>query len=174
VRIVNRVAAALLALVLIAGGLLVVVQTVSALVGQGWPIPESWWTTLSSMAVSDRRVLITSMIAALVGLIALIPQFVRRRPRRLPATRPDGEIWWLSRRSVERRSADAATYRAGVQHAKVTVRGQPDHWQVRLSGDAAPHHFDAAEQSVRDELASVGAPTDVRVSRSLRRLGRVA
>jgi hypothetical protein len=174
VRIANRLAAILLALILIAGGLLVVVQTVSALAGQGWPIPESWWTDVSSMAVSDNRVLTTSVIVALVGLIALIGQFIRRRPRRLPATRPDGQIWWLSRRSVERRSADAATYRAGVQHARVSVRGQPDQWQVHLSGEVAPHHFDAAEQSVRDELASVGAPAEVAVTTSLHRLGRVA
>lgn len=177
-RIVNRIASTILALVLIAGGLLIVVQTIGALASRPWPIPASWRATLQSTTISDRTVLVTSIVVGLVGLIAFVAQLLPRRQQRLPAavegTAVDAPTWWVSRRSVERRSSDAAAQGAGVQHARVMVRGRPQQWQVRISGEAAPHHYDAAEQSVRDELAALGAPPDVTVSRSLRTLGRVA
>lgn len=170
-RIVNRLASILLALVLLAAGLAILAQIVSASVDKPWPVPASWRRTLADLPLSDRRVLIASVVVAAVGLIALVAQLVPRRQRRLPVVGA-GSSWWVSRRSVERRS-EAAALGGGARHTRAVAHGNPQQWQVRISGEAPPHRRADVEQSVRDELAILGAPQNVDLSLSLRQPGRV-
>lgn len=171
--VANRIASALLGLVLLAGGLLIVVQTITAAFDRPWPIPEDWRDTLASTPWSDRAVLLTAVIVGLVGLVALIAQLVPRRQRRLPAE-TKGNIWWVSRRSVERRVARAAAFGGGARNPKAVVRGDSRQWRLRLSGDAPPHRHEAVERAARHELSAAGAPANVEVRMSLRQPKRVA
>ena len=172
-RTVNRIASALLALVLIAGGLLVVVQTVSALVDRPWPIPTDWRRELGDVALSERRVLAICIAIGVVGLIVLIAELMPRRQARLPATM-NGTTWWVSRRSAERRSANAAAVGGSVAHPRADVSGNAQRWRVRVRAEAPPHRYEAVERSVREELRALGAPDEITVATSLKQKGRVA
>jgi hypothetical protein len=172
VRIVNRLAAILLALVLLAIGLYAVVQTVSGLLGRPWPVTLAGRGALANIHLSDRRVLVTSIVVGLVGLVMLVAQLVPRPRRRLPAA-AIGPDWWVRRRSVERRSAVAAAVGGGAQHSKASVDGDANRWKVRVTGEAPPDRQPAVERAVRTELATLGAPPDVTVTASLRQPGRV-
>ncbi len=171
-RTVNRIASAMLALVLIAGGLLVVVQTVSALVDRPWPIPTNWRRELGDVALSDRRVLAICIAIAVVGLVVLIAELMPRRQARLPAVM-NGTTWWVSRRSAERRSAHAAAV-GGVAHPRADLSGNAKRWRIRVRAEAPPHRYEAVERSVREELRALGAPDEVTVATSLKQRGRVA
>ena len=171
-RTVNRIASALLALVLIAGGLLVV-YTVSALVDRPWPIPTNWRRELGDVAVSDRRVLAICIAIAVVGLVVLIAELIPRRQARLPAAM-NGTTWWVSRRSAERRSAHAAAVGGGVAHPRADLSGNAERWRIRVRAEAPPHRYEAVERSVREELRALGAPDEVTVATSLKQRGRVA
>jgi hypothetical protein len=170
-RVVNRLAAVLLAFVLVVVGLFAIVQTVSGLLGRPWPVSASGRGQLAGVALSDHRVLWTSIVVGLVGLIALVAQLIPRRQRRLrAAVAPD---WWVRRRSIERRSTAAAGFAGGVHHPRVAVGGDGGRWRVRLTGEAPADRRAAVEESVRHELASLGAPADVTVNTSLSQPGRV-
>lgn len=171
-REVNRVASAILAMVLIIAGALVVVQTVSALIDRPWPIERSWYDRLATTPWSDRAVLVTALIVGAIGLLALVAQFLPRRQRYLPAD-ANGSLWWVSRRSLERRAAHAAQFRGGAQHTKVSIQGDARRWRVRLRGDAPPHRRDGVVQAVRQELVNAGAPS-LEFSLALRQPKRVA
>jgi hypothetical protein len=172
VRVVNRLAAVLLALVLLAIGLLAVVQTVSGLLGRPWPVTSATRDALAGVPLSDQRVLVTSIVVGAVGLIMLVAQLIPRPRRRLPAA-SIGPGWWVRRGSVERRAALAAVTAGGAQHPRASVDGNASRWKVRVTGEAAPDRRPAVEQAVRTELAALGAPPDVTVSASLSQPGRV-
>lgn len=171
-RIINRLAAVLLAFVLIAAGLFAIVQTVSGLLGRPWPVSTSGRGQLGTVPLSDQRVLWTSIVVGLVGLIALAAQLIPRRQPRLPAS--VGPDWWVRRRSVEQRSTAAAEFAGGVHHPRLSVVGaEGGRWRVRLTGEAPADRRSAVEESVRHELTSLGAPADVTVSATLSQPGRV-
>src|SRR4051794_12292744 len=102
-RVVNRLAGVLLALLLIAVGVLVVAQTVLFLAGRPpWLLPlESWRDGLSRTELADRRVLATSIVMLVAGLGLLLFQLRRTAPTRLRAAPQDGADpkrhadWWL-------------------------------------------------------------------------------
>jgi hypothetical protein len=170
VRVVNRLAAVLLALVLVAVGLFAVVQTVSGLLGRPWPVTLARREELATVELSDRRVLVTSIVVGLVGLIMLVAQLSPRRQQRLPvAVGPD---WWVRRRSVERRSS-AAGLGGGAQRARASVGGDATRWKVRVTGEAPADRKATVEQAVRSELATLGAPDEVAVTTALSRPGRL-
>jgi hypothetical protein len=170
-RIVNRLVAIVLSLVLIAVGLLAVVQTVAALFGRPWPIPASWRDRVAVIELGDRRVLAVSIVVGLVGLLLLIPQLFRRPTYRLPLAL--GSQWWVRRRAIEQRTTTAVALRGGVRHARTAVAGGPDGWRVKVTGEAPADRQSTVEQSIRDELASLGAPADVTVRTSLHPAGRL-
>jgi hypothetical protein len=172
VRVVNRLAAVLLAVVLLAIGLFAVVQTVSGLLGRPWPVTRAERDALAGVPLSDRRVLVTSIVVGAVGLVTLVAQLIPRPRRRLPAASV-GPGWWVRRQSVERRSATAAAAVGGAQHPRASVNGNATRWKVRVTGEAPPDRQPAVERAVRTELAALGAPPDVTVTASFSQPGRV-
>src|SRR5690606_17873667 len=122
-----------------------------------WPADQRWYDRLAATPWSDRAVLITAIIVGAVGLLALIAQLVPRRQTFLPAE-ANGSLWWVSRRSVEKRAAHAAQFRGGAQHAKVSIRGDARRWRVRVRGDAPRHRQEGVVRAVQQELVTAGAP----------------
>lgn len=185
-RVVNRLAGIVLALLLIAVGLLVIAQTVLFLAGRPpWLLPlESWRDNLSSTELADRRVLATAIVMLVAGLAVLILQLRRVTPTRLRATgaSPAGGAdpkshadWWLQRRSVERRTAAAAQSVWGVHDARSRARGRPGRWGLSVSGAAQAGEESTAqvEAVVRRELDRLSVDGEVPVSVSLKHSRRV-
>jgi hypothetical protein len=86
-RVVNRIAALLLGLLLIAAGVLVVAETVLYLLDRPpWLPLESWRDRLSSTQLSHSTVLTVSIIALAVGLLIILAEVRPLRPQRLRTT----------------------------------------------------------------------------------------
>ena len=176
-RLTNRIGAAVLGLVLVAGGLLLAVETAVIATGAPpWPLPvDQWWRGWTRLEVGDRRVLVGALVVAAIGLIVLATQLRRWRPDRLVVAGRGQPVWRLSRRSVQRRLAVAADGVSGVRDARVRVRGRPRRWQLRLRAQADPERTGTVDGAVRAELDRLGAAPDVPVEVCLQPApGRVA
>jgi hypothetical protein len=166
-RRVNRIASGVLGVLLIAAGLLVAVEMVLIAAGRqpAWLPLQRWYQTIGFATLGSRGVLITAILAGLVGLGILVAQLRRWKPDRVLAGSGSGAPWWVSRRSVQRRTAIAAGALAGIGNARADVRGRPQSWRLRLRADGGPDQRDAVQRAVRDELdrLNVSAATAVDV-----------
>jgi len=155
VRIANCVVAALLALALLVGGLLVAVEIVVAGFGRRpWVLPHDHWyrsARLRSWESAPPRWIFIALVAAGLGLLLLL-QFARRRPVALPLTAGTAPAD-LGRRSLERSLTRAATGVDGISAARVKVDGQRGEVTVttnrRQAGDLEPRVSAALERRVQ-------------------------
>ncbi len=122
-RIANRILAAILALALFAGGLLVAVEIVVAgFDRRPWVVPHNDWYTsarLRSWASAPPRWMFIGLVAA--GLALLLSQLARRRPTVL-ALAPGSVPADLGRRSLERSLVREASRVDGVSAAKAKIK----------------------------------------------------
>src|SRR5688572_20013997 len=132
-RVTNRILTALLGLGLFVLGLVVVVELVGIAVNRSpvlLPL-ESWYRSLTSTRVRDGSYLLAAILVGLAGLILLAMQLRPWPPDRVRTEAAAGKSWWVSRRSVERRTATVA-HESGVHQARSRVRGSSDRWRLRL------------------------------------------
>jgi hypothetical protein len=122
VRVANRVLAAMVALGLVVGGLLVAVEIVVAgFDRRPWVVPHDRWYTsarLRSWEAGPPRWIFIGLVAA--GLAMLIAQMVRRRPATL-ALAPGAVPADLGRRSLEKALVREASTIDGVSGARAKV-----------------------------------------------------
>ena len=122
-RIVNRVLAAVLALALLVGGLIVAVEIVVAgFDRRPWVVPhDDWYRSARSRSWDSAppRWIFIGLIAA--GLALLLIQLARRRPTALALT-PGAVPADVGRRSLERSLAREARTVDGIAAAKAKVR----------------------------------------------------
>ncbi|MGW4297972.1 hypothetical protein ACWEH1_33835 [Micromonospora chersina] len=85
-RTVNRVATLLLAVALLAGGVLVAVAGLLAALGRPGPLPAGWSATLSAVRWRDAPVRTVAATVTLLGLLLLVAELRRWRPARLRLT----------------------------------------------------------------------------------------
>ena len=121
-RVANRVLAAVLALALFAGGLLIAVEIVVAgFDRRPWVVPhDDWYTSarLRSWESAPPRWIFIGLVVA--GLALLLSQLIRRRPTSL-ALAPGGVPADLGRRSLEKSLVREASRVDGVAAAKVKI-----------------------------------------------------
>ena len=122
-RIANRVLAAVLALGLLMGGLIVAVEIVVAgFDRRPWVLPHDDWYRSARLRTWDSappRWIFIGLIAA--GLVLLFIQVARRRPAALALT-PGAVPADVGRRSLERSLAREARTVDGIAAAKAKVR----------------------------------------------------
>jgi hypothetical protein len=169
---VNRFAGLLVGLLLLALGLLVVVEAVAISVwGRSWPIKPllSWRDTLMDTPWSDWRVWVSGLIAFVVGVIILIAELWPVRPATLGTS--GGGDWMLARRSVEKQAATAAESIRGVASAKAVTRGRPGRWRLRVIARTEGDVVDPrdVESVVQDQLRALGAPEQAPLQVAVRR-----
>lgn len=169
-RGLNRVASGLLGLVLILVGLFVVL--VMALLAAGssprWLPLDHTYATLMRTTVANHTVLITSIVAGVVGLLVLLLELRPWKPDRLLAGRADATPWWLSRRSVERRTATMAGSVAGVSHARAKALGRSKRWHLRVRAEGLSDKREEVNRAVREELARLDVDDQTPVEIDLR------
>ena len=125
-RTTNRILSAVLGLVLIVVGLTVAIEMALIAAGRN-PVVlplDRWYAWMTTTTLDDSRVLATAIVVGLIGVVLLILGFRPWPPDRLLAGEPQDKTWWVSRRSVERRTATAAATAAGVHQAHADVRGR--------------------------------------------------
>ncbi|MBA2427878.1 MAG: hypothetical protein H0V60_12470 [Actinobacteria bacterium] len=123
-RIVGRVIAIVLALALLAGSLLVVLEILAAGVGQGpLVIPyDTWYLSALNNAWLDPVVRGILIVAIIVGLILLYLAIASRKPLTLPLRSAQGGVdAEVSRKSLEQSLERAAGGVDGISAARVRL-----------------------------------------------------
>jgi hypothetical protein len=170
-RRMNQIASGLLGVLLIGVGLLVALEValVSLRRNPVWLPLGQWYQRLSATTLADRAVLATAIVVGLAGVAILVLELRRWAPDRLLAGGGAGAPWWVSRRSVERRTATAAAATGRVARAHAEVRGRPRHWRIRVRADGWPDQREAVQAAVRTELDRLNVSADTVVEVALRR-----
>ena len=165
-RIVNRVLAAVLALGLLVGGLIVAVEIVVAgFDRRPWVLPHDDWYRSARLRTWDSappRWIFIGLIVA--GLVLLVLQLARRRPTVLTLT-PGAVPADVGRRSLEKSLVREATSVDGIAAAKAKVK--KDKAQVvassnrRQTDDLEP----AVSRALDRRMAAIGLarPPSLRV-----------
>lgn len=172
-RVLDRVLAGLLGLVLLVGGLLVAVEIgLAALDADPWLIPhDRWRRTLLDTRWDDRSVLWIALAVAAVGLIVVLAELLRRAPVEIPlAGGPHAGT--IHRSSAERSLARRVERVDGIRLPRAKLRparliivartSRHDHTELRTR----------LEEAATSEVGRLGLARDPRVVTRLRRDGR--
>ena len=174
-RAFNRVLSLLLGLALIAGGLLMVAEVVTAFVRDTpWPIRvDQWAATLRQQAFADTLPRVVFLTAATVGLVLLVAEARPWPKRSLALTTDDQRSWWLYRRSAERQVARAVRSGTSATAAKVRQRPRGRTWRLRVGVTASPEARPDIEQQARAAVQRLGGPQDAPVRVRIAKARRV-
>jgi len=130
--VVNRILAALLALMLLMGGLLAASEIVLAHLGRPpWLVPYSRWSVwLGERSPTDALIRAAMAALVVVGLLLMLTALRRGKPRHLVLpSNIEGVQVTASRRGIERSLAEAASRISRVR--SVTVRAGRRRVKVR-------------------------------------------
>jgi hypothetical protein len=162
-RLVNRVASTLLGILLIVGGLVAAAEAVAAYRGQQplfLPLRE-WHDRLVSTTYADRTVLLVSIGVGLLGLLILISELRRGRPREVDLRPEHNARWQLQRHSLQQQLAASVAGVPGIGSPHVEVDGKPSAWSVRVRAAGRPDQLDDVRAAARSVLVRLDAPRDV-------------
>lgn len=153
-KFVNRILAALLALALIAGGMLLVVEVIAERVGSSpvlarWDIAYSW----GQQTTWDAGVIrIVCIVMAIVGLVLLIAELKRPAVKRLKvAHAADNVDIAYTRRGVASAVKGAATGVDGVRSASASVGRR----SVKVNATASATEGSAAKSLTQPVTSAV-------------------
>ncbi len=121
-RVLSRVLAAVLAVALVALGVLAIIEIVLAASGRDpWIVPHDEWNRDARTTLwRDDSIVIIGVILGLVGLALLVTQLLPRRPASWPVAVPDASNTTadVGRGTVEQAVAQAASSVDGIQRAR--------------------------------------------------------
>jgi hypothetical protein len=158
-RWLTRALAALVALAVLVGSLLVLVEIVVAAAGGGpWLVAYPEWTTwMQQRGWTDRVVRAILLGLVLVGLLLLFLAVRRGKPATLPLRgRTPGVDVTASRRSVERSLVAAASRVSGVTGADASVRRRSARIDAQAASRSDPGLRQEVESAVQARLDSLG------------------
>ncbi len=156
---VTRIVSALLALALLLGSLLAVVEIAAAALGRApvlVPYPD-WTAWLRTHSWNDW--IVNAALGGLVvlGLLLLFLAFRRGKPASLALrSRSDAVDVTASRRSVEKSLAAAAARTTGIVGAGASVGRRTARVDARTVGRSEPGIREEVEAAVRGHLDSLG------------------
>jgi hypothetical protein len=169
-RILSRLIALAVALVLVVGGLLVAVEIVVAEVANGpWVIPyDEWYRNARTNGWSSTSTRQVALAMTAAGAVLLLVQLARRRPAVLEMeAKRRGQPTALSRRGVERSLERSVSKVDGVASAKVRISSKRARVTTtshrRLPGDLEARVTAAAEQRLSALRLAQPLPLSVRL-----------
>lgn len=167
-RTVNRLLAGVVALGLVAAGLLTAVEVVAgAARGRPLVVPwDDWFDDARRHAWSTREARTVLLVALAAGLVLLVLQLVRRGPQSLPRSAPAGNAAAtveVNTRSLERALARLVTNIDGVDRASVRISHRTASVAVRTARRDPGGLEASAREVVADRLRTLGLarPTEV-------------
>lgn len=174
-RVTNRLLAGLLALALLAGGLLAVAEIVSGTArGRPLVVPwDEWFDSARDHAWSSREARVLLFVVLGAGVALLVLQVLRRGPQSLPvgATRDGSGTLTVeaNTRSLERALGRAAQAVDGVDRARVSLGRTKAQVQVRTTRKEIAGLEQATRQAVDARMATAGVERPQRVDVRVRR-----
>lgn len=155
----NRLLSALIALVLVFGGLLLAIEVTLAQLGRPpWLIPHPQWNAwLGQQTWHSGTVRAVLVGVAAVGLLLIVTAVRRGRPADFTLGSSDGVRVSASRKGVQRSLSDAARRVDGITSARVTAGRRRVIVQAATPARTAglDRQVDAA---VTDQIAALGLP----------------
>ena len=169
-RVLNRVLAAVVALGLLAVGLLTAVEVVTgAARGRPLVVPwDDWYDDARRHAWSTREARTMLFVLLAAGIAFLVLQLVRRGPQSVPRSAPDGAssaTVEVNTRSLERALTRRVTAIYGVERASVSISHRRTSVGVRTPRRDPGGLEASVRKVVEDRLRSLGLarPTEVAV-----------
>ena len=162
---VSRVVCALLALALLLGSLLAVVEITAAALDRAPALVAyaEWTTWLRAHHWNDAIVKAALGGLVVVGLLLLLLAFRRGKPASLVLqSRAEGVDVLASRRSVEKALTAAATRTAGITGASASVGRRTARVDARTIARSEPGIRDEVETAVRERLDALGLERPMR------------
>ncbi len=156
--VVNRLLALVIGAVLVAGGLLVIIEAIWTWTGSGfvWIPGHEWLTSFKTTPWSDSLVIAISIGVAIVGLVLLFVE-VRPHPKRAAGFATDRDTWLLLRRSTE--ASLSRRLKASVPVSRIRARLSPrGRWRLKVSARAASSSRPTLEAAARAEMERLHAP----------------
>ena len=156
--VINRLLTLVLGAVILAGGLLVMLEAIWAWTGSGfvWIPEQRWLRAFKTTEWSDNLVIAISIGVAVVGLVLLLAQLRPQRPR-LARFETDHDTFVLLRRSteayLERRLAVAVP--TSPINARLNPKGR---WRLKVTARAARSTRPELMSAARVELERLHAP----------------
>lgn len=150
-RVVNRLLALLIALALLAAGVVLIIEIIAEAAGADpvvfdWRETYRWAARTSWESVTVRTV---GVLLAIGGLALLVLQLVPRRPDRLPVRGDDGTDAAITRRGLAYSVSDAVNEVDGVNTARVQVRRR----SVKVKARARPGLADGSAREAATDAA---------------------
>jgi glucose dehydrogenase len=156
---VTRVVCALLALALLLGSLLALVEIAAAALDRAPVVVphDDWAGWLRAHDWNDSTVRAALGGLVVLGLLFLLLALRRGKPASLPLnSRTDGVHLIASRRSVEKTLAAAAARTNGISGASASVSRRTARVEARTVAEPEPGIREEVEMAVRERLDSLG------------------
>jgi Family of unknown function (DUF6286) len=171
-RLANRLLAVVVALTLTVGGLLVAAEVGWATLGRGpWLIPyDDWYADARTNSWDSGAARSTFLVVAAAGLILVVLQLLKPRPRSLPLHGGQTRAG-LSRRSAEQALARAVGHQDGIASAKAAIGRRRIHVSAvtqRTQEDVRAR----VEEAARTSLGRLGLDPDGDLSIDVQRRSR--
>lgn len=172
--VLNRVLSALIALALLAAGLLATVECVLAALGRpGWLVPRTQWAdAVSGSTWQDTVVRLVAAGVVVLGLLLLVAALRRGAPGTLALpTTTDGVNVRAHRRGVERSVVSAARRTDGVTSATAHASRRKVKVVARTSLRGGGDVQSAVRRAVDAQVADLGLDRRLRSSVSVDKRG---
>lgn len=165
IRVVDRVLLTVIGLLLVAGGVLVIIEAIWAWTNNGfvWIPGERWLHAFKTTTWSDPATIAISVAAGALGLLLLAWAVWPRRARSAAFPTEKAGQWSLLRRSTEGHLQRRLAAQVPVSPIKARLNPKPGSWTLKVKARAATSTRPALEQSARAELAALKAPSGCRV-----------
>jgi hypothetical protein len=176
-RAFNRVASALLGLILLAAGVVTVIEVILAASGGKPMLPlRNWYSWLTRTDYASNAFKAIAVCVGVVGLLILISQLRRWRPAELELSPGESakDRWLIDRHSLQDEVASEVSTVPGVTEASAEVSGKPDRWRLRVSASASEQQSEQVKLAARRALDRLSVPEGVSLGIDLRPPGRVA
>jgi WXXGXW repeat (2 copies) len=164
----NRILLAITGLILVAGGLLVVIEAIWAWTGNGfvWIPGHTWLSSFENTAWSDPAAIAICVSVGILGLLLLAAEVIPRRPRVVPFRTENRGEWVLLRRSTEAHLQRRLAAEVPTSPITARLKTRSRKWTLRVRARAAESTKPALERRARAELAALRAPeaSQVRVN----------
>jgi len=125
VRVLNRAVSAVLAVVLLAGGLLVAIEILAGFLGREQPLVlqwDDWYRSATSTPWSDPDLRLAFVLMIVAGVLLLLLEAAARRPQAIPMVGHDGAAFAdLDRRGLERWLGARLATVDGVSGTKIRI-----------------------------------------------------
>ncbi len=161
----NRILLTVVGLILVAGGTLVIIESIWRWTGNGfvWIPGDTWLSSFKNTAWSDPATIAISVGVGVLGLLLVAFEVLPRRPRVAAFPTDNLGEWMLLRRSTEAHLQRRLAAQVPAVPMRARLNARPRRWTLRVKARAAASAKPVLERAAQAEMAALRAPEASRV-----------